>query len=379
MFLIIVLTFLLPFYGQPYVSFFFSGLLMILFTFRSFYEKENILVNIFLLVLCACFSVFSHNFASFLIFYEADFKKFRYIKLILPSVCYMIYRILSADADIPRIIFIMLILAFLSVLIYILEKVTEKYLTANLQKERSLRATAVSELYQRKLNRQLEFEKYLTDKNARFEERENISRSIHNCVGHSITAAIMTLDAADMLFEVSPQKAREKMNIANERMRTSLDSVRQAVRLLDTDEIFISMYDFTESIKNICGSFDMDTATNTAMDFSGVVMESKIPRDHAEFLTGAVEETLSNGVRHGNADRFNIIVTSDSRHIMLIITDNGSGNYCEENSKEKIQHGFGLKKLISYTNRCGGRILFSNQNGFRTEIILPFQEPENTE
>ncbi len=88
---------------------------------------------------------------------------------------------------------------------------------------------------------------------------------------------------------------------------------------------------------------------------------------------------LSNGIRHGNADKFNIILSSDSRHIMIVITDNGSGSFSDENSNERIQNGFGLKKLISYTKRCGGRISFKNDNGFRTEIMLPFQKSDENE
>lgn len=68
-------------------------------------------------------------------------------------------------------------------------------------------------------------------------ERENISRNIHNSVGHSITAAIMTLDAADMLYDVNPYEARKRMNDANNRIRVSLESIRRALRVLDDEKL----------------------------------------------------------------------------------------------------------------------------------------------
>ena len=67
------------------------------------------------------------------------------------------------------------------------------------QNREQLRRMSISEMREKKLNRELAKANYLADKNARLTERENISRNIHNSVGHSITAAIMTLDAADML------------------------------------------------------------------------------------------------------------------------------------------------------------------------------------
>lgn len=379
MILLIALTLLSILSGDPYISFIFSGILMILFTVRSISDETQTPVNILIFICCICFAVYSHNYFGFLIMSEVKIQKHSSINIFLPSVTYMIYSMLFLHIDFPVILLRMLLIELMSVLIFVLHKSAYNYSRAKLQTEQSLRSTVISELYEKKLNHELELENYLTDKNARLQERENISRSIHNCVGHSITASIMTLDAADMLFDVSPQKAREKMNKANERMRESLDSVRQAVRLLNTDDIYISMYDFTESIKNISGSFDMDTETSTSIDFSLADMSTEIPRDHAEFLTGAVEEMLSNGIRHGNADKFNIILSSDSRHIMIVITDNGSGSFSDENSNERIQNGFGLKKLISYTKRCGGRISFKNDNGFRTEIMLPFQKSDENE
>ena len=114
-------------------------------------------------------------------------------------------------------------------------------------------------MYSKKLNQELVIKNYLADKNARLEERENISRNIHNSVGHSITAAIMTLDAADMLFDTAPKLAREKMNIANDRIRTSLDSIRHAVRVLDNENKFITVNDFISELVAVTDSFVMDT------------------------------------------------------------------------------------------------------------------------
>lgn len=100
--------------------------------------------------------------------------------------------------------------------------------------DRLLKAS-VSEMNERRINRELSRQNYAIDRNARLLERENISRNIHNSVGHSITAAIMTLDAADMLYETKPEEARKRMNDANERIRGSLDSIRSAVRALDEE------------------------------------------------------------------------------------------------------------------------------------------------
>ena len=90
------------------------------------------------------------------------------------------------------------------------------------EKQRVIQSN-ISELHEKRLNEQLIMQKIVDEKNARLLERENTSRNIHNSVGHSITAAIMTLDAADMLYDVRPEEARKKMNDANSRIRGSLE------------------------------------------------------------------------------------------------------------------------------------------------------------
>ena len=116
----------------------------------------------------------------------------------------------------------------------------------------------------------------------------------------------------------------------------------------------------------------MDTMIKIHYDFSDVDKSFLLAHEHSEFLTGAVEELLSNGVRHGNADSFTVILKSDSKHIMLKVLDNGRSNFSQANQAGYIQNGFGLKKIISYTKKCGGSATFSNLNGFKAEIVIPY-------
>ena len=53
------------------------------------------------------------------------------------------------------------------------------------------------------------------------------------------------------------------------------------------------------------------------------------------------------------------------------VQDNGTSDFNEENARERILKGFGMKKLTAYVQRCGGRIQYWNESGFVTEIELP--------
>lgn len=351
------------------------GFIMIALTLRSL-EDEDKRKGVFqMLLMTGLYSIFSGNTAAFLIMYECRFR--REIQLLLPAVSYALYAVLNGERDIPHIIlrFVMLIAG--AALLYLFESFICRYYDARNSLSKSVSVTALSEMYTKKLNQELVIKNFLTDKNARLEEREKISRSIHNSVGHSITAAIVTLEAADMLFDKSPEMARDKIHTAKDRIRTGLDSIRHAVRVLDSEAVSISLADFLNEINTAADEFVMDTMRKIHMDIPENNDELYIPREHTEFLTGAFKELLSNGVKHGNADVFMVHIAADSNHIKLTVKDNGNSDFSAENATERLREGFGLKKLKSYTEKCGGTAVFSNENGFKSEITLPFEGGHN--
>lgn len=361
----------------PYISLLICGILMLIITIRSLSDNQNRLMLIIQLVLSLAYAVVSGGITSYLIFYICRTKPV--FQITLPTAFYVAVQIAVSERAVPEILFNGSILLTAAFLISLVERLIIDYLSAKNQMSKIVSVTAVNEMYEKKLNQELMLRNYLADKNARLEERENISRNIHNSVGHSITAAVMTLDAADMLFDTAPDKAREKMNTANERIRGSLNSIRHAVRVLDAESRFISVNDFISELTAVIDSFVMDTTITVSTDFTNIIPELTIPHEHTEFLTGAVQELLTNGVRHGNADKFTIIITADSGHIKLSASDNGESDFSTQNSHKRIQNGFGLKKLISYAERCGGSAAFENKIGFRSEITLPLPKEEEHE
>lgn len=237
--------------------------------------------------------------------------------------------------------------------------------------ERILRAS-VSEMNERRINRELSRQNYAIDRNARLLERETISRNIHNSVGHSITAAIMTLDAADMLYETKPEEARRRMNDANERIRGSLDSIRSAVRALDEESGELPIADLVRYLRNAAEDFTMDTERTVDLVTDCYAEDIAVPREHVEFLTGVMQEALTNGVKHGDAKHYTVSLSADSAHVKLSIKDDGRSDFGDAVRAERIEAGFGLRKIASYAERCGGSAAFENENGFRTEVELPF-------
>ena len=85
---------------------------------------------------------------------------------------------------------------------------------------------------------------------------------------------------------------------------------------------------------------------------------------------------LTNGVKHGNAGEFMVVLLGDSAHVRLEISDNGHSDFEDSNRKHRIEKGFGIKKIISYAEKCGGKTEFKNENGFKSMVELPIVSGE---
>lgn len=351
-----------------YISMLICGTLMLLLTVSSLEDAPCRTHTVICHILCGIFAAVSGGLFPCLIFYICRTKKV--FQITLPAAFYLAVHTAAKSASLPEILLGVLILLAAALAISLAEQLMLGYLTAAEQTGKTVSVTAVNEMYEKKLNRELVVKNYLADKNARLEERETISRNIHNSVGHSITAAVMTLDAADMLFDTDPDRAREKMNTANERIRESLGAIRHAVRVLSPDITLVSADDLISELTDVIDSFVTDTMIKASADLSDIDPELLIPHEHTEFLTGAVQELLTNGVRHGKANSFTVSLAADSSHIKLSVSDNGGSDFSEKNAYERIRNGFGLKKLISYAEGCGGSAVFENNGGFNAVITL---------
>lgn len=362
---------------NPYLSVMQAGILMIIFAIESIddeYENRRLIIQF---VFSAFFVLLSDNVFSYIIFFLCKKSLVKTLNIFYPSAMFVLLQVFIRDMIMAEIIVYSIALICISCLICLIQKLSAGYMEEKDKVIRMVSVTAVRELYEKKINHQLVIKNYLAERNLRLEERENISRSIHNSVGHSITAAIMTLEAADTLLDVKPERAREKLNTANERIKESLSSIRHAVRVLDSDKKSVAMEDFIREIQAVTDSFMADTNIKIRGDYDNTDKEIKIPQEYGEFLTGAVLEFLTNGVRHGGADVFTVALTTDSRHIKISVSDNGKSNFSGENQKILIENGFGLKKITAYAEKCGGRTEFSRSKGFRAVVILPVMEEDN--
>lgn len=372
MILLVLLTIPGMFYSKaPIFLIMSASALMMLAAYQSLDEEKDKRIRISDWALRSVFAVLSGNFSGFLAFFflkdvKVQIRAFS-ATLLFIFVQMSVYHNASAAMCILYIMYLLVSFFILWALHSIINLAEKRKILENDR----VTAANISELHEKRLNEQLILRKSLDERNARLLERETISRSIHNSVGHSITAAILALDAADLLFDVKPDEARKKMNDANRRIRDSLEFVRQAVRALDDGSAELTAGELKSDLDLIIAEFAMDTGIEVYPDYSELTDGLRISHDHALFLTGVLKELLANGLKHGHASEFTVILSGDHAHVRLCVSDNGISDFCDANRTQRIENGFGIKKIISYAEKYGGKTAFENENGFRSMVELP--------
>ena len=316
-----------------------------------------------------------YNAMIIYIFVKPSNKWFKKLRIFLPSVSYLSYSIFftsigALDIRTVSYTFSLFILCFI---LYYIEKLVHLYENKETQILKSVKQSVLNELFAKNISKELTEKVYLVEENARYEERENIARSMHNAVGHTITSAIMALNATKVIYDMNPSLAKEKISVAEDRMHRSLNEIRQAVRILDKEITELSIKELSNMLKITCEQFMLDTEIQILYNFQEVIDDVFISNRHCEFIHSALSEALTNGVRHGNATRFYVEMICDSRHVKLIVKDNGTtfNQLPLSEQKLRLENGYGLKKIENYITRCGGSTNLHFQEGFQITIELP--------
>lgn len=237
-------------------------------------------------------------------------------------------------------------------------------------------SAALNQLREENLRKELAIKNQLIERNTRLEERERISRDIHNAAGHTITAGLMALEAAQAVYEKEYNNQKntlvsEKMEAAHQRVKEGLGEIRKVVRLLNQEDS-MTLADCLDSIRILLERFEMDTGVQIRHNLDRIESDTMVDMELAAFLRGSITELVTNGVKHGGAGRFVIICKTDHNHIAWKVIDNGKET-AGKTFHEYVEEGFGLKKIYEKVRECGGDFVIDDTEGFTVAFSLPLE------
>ncbi|MGZ4690703.1 MAG: GAF domain-containing protein [Acidimicrobiia bacterium] len=190
---------------------------------------------------------------------------------------------------------------------------------------------------------------------GRLEDRERIARNLHDTVIQRLFAVGMMLQA------ITPNASRDADKA---RLVQAVDEIDETIREIRTS-IFALEAHHHEGLRSEVLTLVQDVADRSHLrahlDFDGAV-DAGVPSDVAPDLLAVLREALSNTVRHANARKVDVrLSTTDG--IELRVTDDGVG------LPEDLERRSGLANLAQRAEAYGGTFRIESRPGGGTTII----------
>jgi len=182
-------------------------------------------------------------------------------------------------------------------------------------------------------NRELEQYIRQVERVTLLEERNRMSRELHDTVGHSLTASIVAMEAVHTLMDRDPEAARNRLKDLIAFNRTNLDRFRRTVHDMAMNELKLPL---DELLRRTAEGFAAQTGTIVAVEIDELPFAATQPLKLA--LLRCLQETLTNAKKHGGATDIRVRLRADGARLVLTIRDNGSGT-------DGIVEGFGIEGM----------------------------------
>jgi signal transduction histidine kinase len=213
------------------------------------------------------------------------------------------------------------------------------------------------------LNRRLQSQAELAAEMTRLRERNRLAEAMHDTIGHTLTAAIVSLEGVALLLQKRPAEAASLLDSVREQLQTGLGDLRQTVRSLRTDAL-AEQATLRESLAQLVERIGKQTPVSIELHYQ---VETELLPIQEYVLYTTVREGITNALKHGRATMVQVrIEETAERSVALSIADNGEG-------AKSFEPGFGLSHLEQKVTALGGVVSIDTheQDGFRLHVLMP--------
>ncbi|MDF7641063.1 sensor histidine kinase [Bifidobacterium sp. ESL0784] len=184
-------------------------------------------------------------------------------------------------------------------------------------------------------------------------ERARMASEMHDSIGQQLTAmhyahesALNATAATENITDLERESINKPVTRADDIAKGTLSEVRQMARALDPASFGQKLTN--ESIDAMARSFG-DAGLDMHTDIIGDV--SLLEADEQTLVFRALQEILTNAVRHAHATNVRLTIVVSGKSLTLTIDDDGPGIDTGD-----IDHGFGLAALRKRAQQAGGTL-----------------------
>jgi two-component system, NarL family, sensor histidine kinase DevS len=155
---------------------------------------------------------------------------------------------------------------------------------------------------------------------AVFDERDRISRELHDSIIQSIYAVTLSLDDVPDLVEESPSEARERVDAAIDTLQGVIRDIRNFI--FGLRPVLLDSGSLLEGLRILSDEIRRNTAINIEFEAG---LDEDLPMTVVAELLAIAREALANVARHSGAQHAAVDVAVDDGTVRLTIVDDGRG------------------------------------------------------
>ncbi|MCI4057626.1 hybrid sensor histidine kinase/response regulator transcription factor [Bacillus cereus] len=193
------------------------------------------------------------------------------------------------------------------------------------------------------------------------EERDRLSKDLHDTMGHSYTSIIMGMETLRM--ELKSKVGEQQLDSLLQLARNSMEEVRLYLHQLDLSQESLPL---ATTLQQLTEEFKKHAKVNVRTRIIGE--EYMVSKQSKMTLYRSLQESLTNAVRHGHSTEIIVSLHFEPQQIRLDVQDNGCG-------VEEWKDGFGLTAMKERVSQSQGRVIVYSKKGEGTLIscVLPKQ------
>ena len=182
-------------------------------------------------------------------------------------------------------------------------------------------------------------------------EREEISKNLHNSIGHTVSASILELHALNYMTD--DEHIKNELGRIRENLSNGMVEIRQIIH---------NMYK---------SSFDIESSIGKLLELNNVKtkfifkIQNEISNEIRFDILNIVKECVANFIKHSNGDEFTVKIIENEEHYILTVFDNGTSVSIDKNND-----GLGLLSIKEIAQKYNTNLNIITDKGFKINIAF---------
>jgi signal transduction histidine kinase len=191
------------------------------------------------------------------------------------------------------------------------------------------------------------------------QERRRLARELHDETGQALTSILLGLKPLEEALSDHP--AHTAVTELREHVVAALQDVRRLA--VELRPAVLDDYGLVPALERLAESFGEQSGVR--VDFRSALGETRLPSDVETALYRVVQESLTNVVKHANANNVSVSLARRGAAVAAVIEDDGVG-FDQRGVREDAIGLIGMRERLALLN---GRVEVESRAGAGTTIV----------